>query len=170
MKPILILGALAGLGLLALRSDKPPTHPASDWKPHPDASKTDPFPDGNKPANLELPPPPPKPDGSPPDGVQDPEKLGWRLFFDKSLTTPNKMTAVYFEDKATMGEDVAGADALPLVWIAPDGSSAAILWVQHPAYGMKELIPGKLYWAKPMATDLFPEQVRQRAIETNART
>lgn len=174
MHPALILGGFAGLAYLALRDNgKPATSPLSDWKPAPDASKANPFPDGNMPSNLVIPVPPPAPNNAPPTGVlaapgvldSSPGAV-WRLSFDPSMAAPGKQTAVMFESTGT--DETGGADAMPVVWVSPDGKQAAIMWVQHPAYGMKEFTAGKMYWAyNNYPTSSYPDQVVAAARAAN---
>lgn len=123
------------------------TSPLSNWKPSPDATKTNPFPDGVKPPPLPIPVPPPSPE--PPKvkrlaGVDVQAALA-------SASVGQKVRVLWeyvegYKDPSYIGE--GGGDDLPLVWLAPDRSWGAVLWNQHPAYGVDDFEAGDVLYVR----------------------
>jgi hypothetical protein len=125
------------------------THPASDWKPHPDATRENPFPDGVRPAPLPIPVPPPAPANQPPANMKRvPGIAVWAGLKQAPQPGDNRKILVVHEyvagykDPSYIGE--GGGDDLPLVWLSADRSEGAVLWVQHPAYGVADFSAGEI--------------------------
>lgn len=150
--PLLVIGLGAAVvgGLLFRSGPKIPPLPSGPRTP----TKTDPFPNGPPPP-VPVPIPPPPPGGEPPAGVIDPTAKKTALYVDMSRLVPGqtgqtaKAVWEYTAGHPYAG-DGGGFDDTPVVWVAPDKSRAAIMWVLHPAYGVEEFTPGKMYWATPL--------------------
>lgn len=144
-------------------------------KPHP--TRANPFPDGNPPGPVPVPVPPPSVD--PPAEMQVLD--GVDLVADLSGAVPGQagqsvpVTWMFTKGPESL-VDTGGGTTLPLAWVAPDKSKAAVVWNVHPAYflGDDTFRVGAIYAARPMVehdrpvfTDAFSKEARQGGTTTS---
>lgn len=125
-------------------------------KPHP--TRANPFPDGKRPGPVPVPVPAP--------AVAPPATMnvlpGVDLVADLSQAVPGQagqMVPVTWTFTSGPYAGDAGGGTLPLAWLAPDKSKAAVVWNVDPAYfggDTSTFKPGAVYAARPMAAPDVP--------------
>lgn len=117
-------------------------------KPHP--TRSNPFPDGKFPPPVPVPVPPPS--ANPPAGMLVPQ--GIDLVADLTNAVPGvagqEVPATWEYTSGTFAGN-GGGGTLPLAWIAPDKTKAAVVWNVDDRYGFSDVFKvGAIYAARPM--------------------